>query len=497
MVLQQNNQDNLSNLANLIEFLPDATFVVDHAGKVVAWNKAIEFMTGVKADDMLGKDNREYSLPFYGKRIPILIDLARSPDEAIENRYNFIERHHNTLIAEGYVPRLGPTGAYLWAKASALYDERGNMIGAIETIRDITRQKQTEKALRDQLHFLQVLIDAIPTPIFYKNPQGKYLGCNQAFEGCLGMSKEQIISKTVYEVTPPNLAAIYHAADQELFQNPGFQSFESSAVFADGTKNEVLFNKATFLNADGTLGGLVGTILNLSRLKKVEKALRESESKLRFLSSQLLKAHEQERRRLSMELHDELGQTLNVLKLQIKYIEKRLRKDQKDLRLDCEYLGLYMDEVIESVRRISRDLSPSILTDLGLTVALEHLINEFTKNYKIKCYVNTFNIDRLFPQESQILIFRIFQESLTNIAKHAAASQVSVDITKQQDNIFFSIADNGKGFDLEQVLALNPAQKGLGLAAMAERIRMLDGDLNIWSQVGSGTKISFSLPIKT
>ncbi|MCK9376561.1 MAG: PAS domain-containing protein [Syntrophobacterales bacterium] len=483
-------------LADIIDFLPDATFVVDDEGKIIAWNKAIESLTGVKADEMIGRDNRQYALPFYGKRIPILIDLALSPQQVITHQYSFLEKDNDTLIAEVYTPHLREEGVYLWAKASPLYDESGHVVGAIETIRDITKRKNAEKALWDHLHFLQVLIDAIPMPIFYKNPQGVYLGCNEAFEQCQGLSKEQVIGKTVHEIAPPNLAAIYHTADQELFRNPGVQAYESTAIFADGIKNEVLFNKATFLNADGTLGGLVGTILNISRLKHVEKALRESESKLRFLSSQLLKGHEKERRRLSMELHDDLGQTLNVLKLQIRYIEKRLRKDQEDLRVDCEYLLQYMDEIIDSVRRISRDLSPSILVDLGLTVALEHLIEEFTKNYNIKCYVDIFNIDNLFPQDSQILIFRIFQESLTNIAKHAEASQVSIEIKKQNNAVSFSIADNGKGFDLERVSTLNSTQKGLGLAAMDERVHMLDGSLNIWSQEGLGTKISFALNVK-
>ncbi len=483
-------------LADIINFLPDATFVIDREGTIVAWNKAIESMTGIAAKEMLGKADLEYAVPFYGEKVPILIDLALRPHEPISDRYAFVERDNDTLIAEAHIPSLRNESAYLWAKASPLYDEQGEIIGAIETIRDITKRKKTEKALREHLHFLQVLIDAIPSPIFYKNLKGLYLGCNAAFEQSLGISKDRLIGKTVHEIFPPDLSEIYYLADQELFNNPGVQSYEGPAVYADGAVHEVLFNKATFLKADGSLGGLVGTIFNISRLKNVEKALRDSEAKLRFLSSQLLTAHEKERRRLAAELHDELGQTLNVLKLQIRYIEKRLRKDQKDLRVDCEYLLDYMDEIIESVRRISRDLSPSILEDLGLTCALEHLINEFTKHYKINFSAKIANIDQLLPQDSQILIFRIFQESLTNIAKHAGASQVDLKIEKEDDDIVsFTIADNGKGFDLETVLELNSVQKGLGLAAMDERVHMLGGTLDVWSREDSGTKISFSLKL--
>jgi PAS domain S-box-containing protein len=356
-------------LADVINFLPDATFVIDREGRVVAWNKAIEVMTGISAAEMLGKADQEYALPFYGKRIPILIDMALSPRDAFDDRYPFVKRENDALVTEIFVPALKPDGAYLWVKASPLYNDRGEIIGAIETIRDITKHKITEKALRD------------------------------------------------------------------------------------------------------------------------------SQAKLRFLSSQLLKAHEQERRRLSAELHDELGQTLNVFKLQVRFIEKRLGKEQKDLRTDCEYLLHYTDEIIESVRRISRDLSPSILEDLGLACALEHLTDEFTKHYKTACAAKIDNIDQLFPQDFQILIFRIFQESLTNIAKHAEASQVELKIEKKGEAVFFSMADNGKGFNLKNIAELNPTQKGLGLAVMEERVHMLGGTLDICSLEGLGTRISFSLKL--
>ncbi|MCL4501330.1 MAG: PAS domain S-box protein [Deltaproteobacteria bacterium] len=482
-------------LADIISFLPDATFVIDRDGKVIAWNKAIESLTGMKSEEVLGKSNREYAVPFYGKQIPILIDLALSRNEVLGDRYTSVERNDGTIVAEVYTPHLRPGGAFLWAKASPLYDAKGQVVGAIETVRDITKRRKIEQALLEQVHLFQVLIDAIPTPIFYKDVQGSYLGCNKAFENCLGLAKDQIVGHNIYDILPLEKAKPYDQADQQLMLHPGVQTFESATVDATGIEREVIFSKATFLGTDGNLNGLVGTILDITRLKKTQKALRDSEAKLRFLSSRLLKSHEGERRRLSLELHDELGQTLNVLKMQIRYVARKLHRDQGDLKADCDYMLDYINEIIETVRRMSRDLSPSILEDLGLTVALKHLTDEFTKHYQIACRVRIPQIDQLFPQESQILIFRIIQESLTNIAKYAEASQVTLDIQTKGDNISFLISDNGRGFDAEQVIALNSVQKGLGLAAMDERVRMLGGSLEIWSKEGAGTRLSFSLPI--
>jgi len=136
-------------LAGIIDFLPDATFAIDQKGRVLAWNKAIEEMTGVVKEEMIGKGNFDYSLPFYGKRRPILIDLIFMDKREIEAKYYFVLIKGDQLIAETFIPVLnGKEGAFLWGIASPLYDHSGHIVGAIESIRDITRYKQFEEDLR-------------------------------------------------------------------------------------------------------------------------------------------------------------------------------------------------------------------------------------------------------------------------------------------------------------------------------------------------------------
>lgn len=142
------------------------------------------------------------------------------------------------------------------------------------------RYREAEEALKQQFNFLQKLIDTIPNPIFYKNVEGIYQGCNKAYEECLGRPKEEIIGKNVFSIFSPEMAIKYHEMDMALLRNPGFQAYETTVAYADGTVRDVILNKATFTNNDGTLAGFVGVIVDLSEHKKVEAALRESQRRL-------------------------------------------------------------------------------------------------------------------------------------------------------------------------------------------------------------------------
>ena len=146
---------------DIINFLPDATLAIDLDGKVIAWNHAIEEMTGVKAEDMLGKGNYEYAVPFYGIRRPILIDLVFKPDSEIEEKYSFIRREGDALLAEAVVPFVKTPDLFLWGKASPMYDHMGNIIGAIESIRDISDHKKAEKKILNSLREKEVLLSEI------------------------------------------------------------------------------------------------------------------------------------------------------------------------------------------------------------------------------------------------------------------------------------------------------------------------------------------------
>jgi PAS domain S-box-containing protein len=146
-------------------------------------------------------------------------------------------------------------------------------------LRDISERKRTEEMINNTLRFQQVLMDSIPSPIFYKDSNGIYLGGNKAFEQYLGISLEQIIGKTVYDIAPADLAEKYHQADMELLNNPGIQTYEASVVYGDKTKHDVIFNKSTFTDIEGKVEGLIGVIIDMTEYKRAEKALKELSSR--------------------------------------------------------------------------------------------------------------------------------------------------------------------------------------------------------------------------
>jgi signal transduction histidine kinase len=241
--------------------------------------------------------------------------------------------------------------------------------------------------------------------------------------------------------------------------------------------------------------GRRGSNRDITERKRAEESLRESEQQLRRLSSQILSAQEVERRRIARELHDEMGGALAVLKLQTSHVEKNLQEGQAELREECRRNLKSIDEIIENARRLSRDLSPSILEDIGLTPALRWLVDNFIKNYRIPVASDILNVDQLFPRHSQIMIYRIFQEAFANIGKHAQAGRVSVKVRLEGNKACFSIEDDGRGFDPRAAATREPQEKGMGLITMDERARMLGGSLDIWSEAGQGTRLAFCFPI--
>ncbi len=233
----------------------------------------------------------------------------------------------------------------------------------------------------------------------------------------------------------------------------------------------------------------------ISERRRAEEALRESENDLRLLSNSLLTAQETERKRIAYELHDELGQSLTVLKLQLRSIEQRVGDGQGDMNGSCDEALEFVDRMIENLRRLSRDLSPAILEDLGLSAALNSLIQSFSRHSGVKVSLDARVIDEPFPEKAQILVYRIFQEAFSNIAKHADASNISVKIGRENSAAFFLIEDDGKGFDLNEAKQRHSADRGMGLTAMDERARMMGGSLVISSGEKGGTRVALTVPV--
>ncbi len=370
--------------------------------------------------------------------------------------------------------------------------KRNDEIGALaNAFNNMIEDLQKTTVSRD---YVDNIIGSMNETLIVLDPEAKIKTVNRATCDLLGYKEAELVGQNIDKIVSEKVNFFTGSGFRRLLEEKTVMNHEADYITARGKHISMLFSAATLKNKERIAGAVI-IARDVTERKQAEEALRKSEKELHFLSSQLLTAQERERRRLSRELHDELGQGLIVLKLKFRSIQDALHKDQIKLKEECDEAIDYINEVTENVHRLSRDLSPSILEDLGLTAAIRRLVESFTKHSNIKCMLDVKAADDLFSQEGQIILYRIVQECLTNVAKHAQATKASIVIRKQGDRVFFRVKDNGIGFNFQEIAYEETGKKGLGLAAMYERARMLGGSLDIWSREGAGARIAITIPL--
>ncbi len=236
-------------------------------------------------------------------------------------------------------------------------------------------------------------------------------------------------------------------------------------------------------------------------LEEANSHLRDSETRLRNLSGSLIHAREDEQKRIALELHDELGQALAALKLQIRIIEQEQLAVKPGAQQNpvgrLQELRSAINQIIENVRRLSKNLSPVIIDDLGLDSALEYLIGQFTDLYGIRCLRRGPAPGTVFEPQQHLPVYRLLQEALTNCGKHSKANTVKLSIQSEDDCAILVIKDDGKGFSKEKIAAIPADKRGIGLTIMAERVKMMSGTIAVHTAPGKGTELIFTLPGKT
>ncbi len=226
--------------------------------------------------------------------------------------------------------------------------------------------------------------------------------------------------------------------------------------------------------------------------RRAEEQLRESHERLRALSVYLQSVREEERTRIAREVHDELGHALTSCKLDLSWLATKLPRDQRPLLEKTRALSSHIDSTIQMVRRIATELRPGILDHLGLVAALEWQANEFQNRTGIKCEVHSNLREQQLDQNLRTTFFRIFQETLTNVIRHAGATQVTVDLTENDDRITLEVKDNGRGISRNEITNT----RSMGLLGMRERAALLGGLFRIGRLAhGKGTRVSVSIPL--
>ncbi|MBU0711315.1 PAS domain-containing sensor histidine kinase [bacterium] len=352
--------------------------------------------------------------------------------------------------------------------------------------------KKTERELIKNEKKFRDLVDLLPQTVYEMDLQGNFKFTNKYGIQSFGYTQEDI-KKGV------NFLQLFVSAErkrvrtniQSILEGGSTIGNEYTSLRKDGTTFQSLFYTNPIMQNDEAIG-LRGVVIDITDRKKAESDLKESRDQLRSLASHLQTVREEERLIMAREIHDELGQALTALKMDLIWMQKRITPEQKEQLNKVHTMSQLVDSTIQTVRRISTELRPGLIDDLGLQAAMEWYCGEFQNRTGIKCNLDLDEEEHPFEQDRVIAVFRIFQEALTNVARHADAKNVFVSLHFNSETLSMEIKDNGMGITEEQIFS----QKSLGLVGLRERVNPWGGTVIISGIKNMGTTVKVILPIQ-
>jgi two-component system, NarL family, sensor histidine kinase UhpB len=338
----------------------------------------------------------------------------------------------------------------------------------------------------------RAFLDTVPDMAWLKDRHSRYEAVNAAYLKSCGRTEAEIIGKSPRDIWPAEVAEVYLRTDRAVLRSGEGRRYEETRVLTDATLHWFDTIKSPVRDDRDRIVGTVGISRDITDRKAAEAELVQSRARLRELSSFLETVREKERARIARELHDELGQTLTSLKLGLGSIRDQPARDDAVLRDRIEAMMGVVDAAVVDVRRIASDLRPLMLDELGLAAAIEWLVSSFGTRTGIAVELSLSPLGEIGPQASTAA-FRILQECLTNVARHAAAAAVRVAVSERDGLLDLSVADDGRGM----ARAAQSRKKTFGLLGMEERALGLGGLLRVESRPGRGTTVKVRLPTWT
>jgi PAS domain S-box-containing protein len=481
--------------------------------RIVDVNPAVASVTGAKLEDLRGRTLAEF---------PRLLKTS-FPNECLDA---FHTRKPKNLGEIPYGDERIHEGIYS-VQVFPLYD---NLLGV--ALENVTVRRQSEQVLRESEERFRLLVQSVQEyAIFHIDPLGQVASWNSGAERLKGYRAEEVIGKPHSLFYPPEdvtsgkpARLLAEAAQRGQSEDEGWR------IRKDGSRFWAYVVVTALRNAKGSLQGFAkvtrdmtewhGKEETLEKAKdllelrfrqrtavlaqvnhelrteiaervRAEEQLKASLEQLRSLAARIQSVREEERTSIAREIHDELGQSCTALKMDLALIGRKATKRQTHLRAKVDSAIRLVDEMIGTLRRIASELRPRTLDDLGLNAALEWQAQEFESRTGIPCRVTLLQEPLTLDAELSTAIFRIFQESLTNVVRHAHASRVEARLEREGDYLLFLVQDNGAGFDSEQV----KSRRSLGLVGMKERALLLNGELKIEGIPGAGTTLILRIPL--
>ncbi len=388
----------------------------------------------------------------------------------------------------------------LWNGRKAWFDFANSFlelpgIGKIvlSNINDITKRKTAELNLQISEERYRMLFNNANDAIFVCHLVkdkwfGDFIEINNSVSTLTGYSLDELKQTDFYRIIPSKYTDKLKSVLEDLVKKRHV-IFEVHLLRKDG--REIPVEISSHLFEYNNRPTILSMARNITERKQSERKLKETSKLLRNLASRLQAIREEERTVIAREIHDELGQNLTVLKMQVSLIANKLNDDQQHLKDKLESASQLIDQTVDSVQKISAKLRPGILDELGLIPAIEWQSQEFAERTAIVCDTDMPENDLELDREKSTAIFRIFQETLTNVARHAQAKKISIILRKTNESLMLEITDNGRGIRESQIKDPN----SLGILGMKERVMVLGGTVNINGVPGQGTNVKVKIPL--
>jgi PAS domain S-box-containing protein len=403
---------------------------------------------------------------------------------------NFLQGNSGGL--EFRIRKKDGTWEWLDCRYNALYfDAQGKPLQSLLTVNVITERKLAEELLQKYANELNDLYQYAPCGYYSIDSEGTIVRMNDTELKWLGYSRDEVIGRMKYWDVVRIGDIDYGKQQFTLLKDRGWiKDLEGELVRKDGSTMPILLNATAVKDENGNFLHSRSTIYDMTERHRTEEIIHNTNERLQALSAHLLSVREEERTRIAREIHDEFGPTLTILKFDLFALGKKLTNEQHELLQKIWSMSSQIDGAVGSVRKICSDLRPAIL-DFGLSAAIEWLTADFEKITGVACKVHLKTDSITFTDEVSTTLFRIIQEGLTNVARHAEATTVYVMLEKVQDRVELSISDNGRGISPENISSL----RSFGLLGIRERTRLLGGEVNITGKAGSGTHLQLFIPL--
>jgi PAS domain S-box-containing protein len=471
-------------LAGVVESAMDAIVAVDEEQKIVLFNAAAERIFQRPRSTVVGQ--------------PL--------DQLIPERFRRSHREHvarfgktgvtSRTMGAGRVALAGlrANGEEFPIDASISQHREDGRVTYTAIIRDVSERVRAEEAVERSEERLRGILDSAMDAIITVNEQQRVVLFNKSAEAVFGWLRGEAIGAPLEMFIPQRFRAS-HADQVRRFGETGISSrrMGESRIVSGLRRNgeEFPIDASISQIAEGGQRYFTVILRDVTRRVRDEEALKRSREEIRELAMAATTAREQEKSRIARELHDELGQALTALKIDLGWLRERVAADGGEVREKLSAMQGLVDATVAAARRISADLRPLMLDDLGLAAATDWLVQNFSQRTGVACTLEAEEEDLDLQDPYATAVFRVLQESLTNIARHAGATKVFVRVERRDGRIALEVRDNGRGFS-----TTDPAKPGsYGLLGLRERASLLGGDVSVDSVPGKGTTMRMSLPL--